>query len=217
MTRFYINRIEGMRQKLAYLAGLIGADGSLEVEDPFITISSSDRDFLEKRVLPYLEAIARRKIRIFMDRSANVYKLRIYHRRLWRLLVEKYKIPCGAKSRSISPPVTLTRSEQVLCVQGWFDGEGWIEVLRTRSPKIYRYPRIGFKVRSKAIRDWIFDVLSKQGVPATTYNRAEGTFGIWINGKSACELFMRHIRFGYAKKNKALKALVAMCRRPVSA
>jgi hypothetical protein len=202
---------------IAYLAGLIGADGSLEVNEPYITIASADKNFLRNLVQQRIEGATHRRIRIFQDRSAKVYKLRVYDRELWKLLQSRYKVPCGAKSRRIIPPITLTKNEETSYLQGWFDGEGWIEVLRRRTERIHNYPRVGFKVRSKAIRNWIREVLSKRGVRTTAYDRADGTFGIWINGIAASERFRREIGFGYVKKNEALASLVEKCRESVSA
>ena len=204
------------RHALAYVAGLIAADGSLEIRDPFITLPSANRDFLEQHARRYLETVAGRRIRSFVDKYAKVYKLRIYNRALWRTLIERYNVPAGAKSRIVKPPFTLTPREEIAYVQGWFDGEGWLEVLRVRSKTLHEYPRIGFKVRSKSIRDWIVEVIRKKGVRVSSYDRKDDTFGLWINGLKACELFRHRIGFGYPRKNEALKQLVTKCRGQVS-
>jgi len=196
----------------AYLAGLIAADGSLERDDPFITLPSADRDFLEKHARKYLEALTGRKIKSFADKGAKVYKLRIYNRSAWETLTKKYGIPTGAKSRIVKPPPKLKQSEEIPYLKGWFDGEAWLEVIRVRSKRIHRYPRIGFKVRSKAIRNWIVKMIRKRGIRVSYYDRSDETFGLWINGFNACELFSKRIGFGYSEKNKALKRLVAKCR-----
>ena len=217
MTPLYTNRNSKIKSNLAYLAGLIGADGSLETKKPFITIASADRQFLEKQVAPLIVNVTRRRIRVFMDRSANVYKLRMYDRKLWSSLVKRYRIPCGAKSRIVRPPLMLTNDERLQYLQGWLDGEGWIEILRVRAKKLNRYPRIGFKVRSKSIRNWIRRTLKERGVPVRTYDRVDESFGIWINGTRASELFLRNVGFGYAPKNAALRKLIEKCRGNVSA
>ncbi len=215
MTLLYTSR-RIPRRAPAYIAGLIAADGSLEVNDPFITLPSADKDFLDKYARHYLEALTDRKIRSFVDGNAKVYKLRIYNRRLWEMLIERYNVPAGAKSSIVKPPLTLRASEEIPYLQGWFDGEGWLEVLRVGSKTLHQYPRIGFKVRSKSIRDWIVKVIRKKGVRVNSYDRSDGTFGLWINGFTACELFRHRIGFGYREKNKALERLVTKCRGQVS-
>ena len=196
----------------AYLAGLIAADGSLERNDPFITLASADRAFLDEHARHYLEAFTRRKTKSFVDRRAKVYKLRIYNRRAWELLVKRYGVPTGAKSRIVEPPQKLENEEEIPYLQGWFDGEAWIEILRIRSKQLHEYPRIGFKIRSEPIRNWAVEMIRKRGIRVTAYDRSDETFGLWINGFNACELFRKRIGFGYSKKNQALKRLVAKCR-----
>ena len=211
MALLYTSR-RNARLSPAYLAGLIAADGSLETKDPFITLPSADRDFLEKHARHYLEAVTGRKTKCFVDKGAKVYKLRMYNLCAWKLLTTRYGVSTGAKSRIVRPPLKLGQKEEIPYLQGWFDGEGWIEVLRVRSKQVHTYPRIGLKVRSKRIRNWIVKMIRKRGIRISSYDRSDETFGLWINGFNACELFRKRIGFGYPKKNKALKRLVAKCR-----
>jgi hypothetical protein len=77
-----------------------------------------------------------------------------------------------------------------------------------RSYGIYQYPRIGFKIKNKPVRDWIFNELIQRGVYAKSYNRKDETYGLWLNGSNNCTSFLKTIGFLYPIKNKLLEKLI---------
>ncbi len=197
---------------MAYIAGLVAADGNVAADEPYFYVSSKEKSDLENFVAPLVERILGRKATLFYDRCASVYKLKVYSRNLWTRLVQDYKIPPGEKASIITPPTFLNADDEAAYIRGWFDGEGWCETLIVRSlHHVYKYPRIGFKVKSLAIRDYIWLVLYKLDVKPSCYSRADGSFGIWINGVTRCRGFREKIGFGYPSKRRALERLLDEC------
>jgi hypothetical protein len=205
------NRIKEISFKdgRAYLAGLLAADGHLESKDPYLTIASKEELFLKDYIAPLIEKQICRLPKPYWDKSAKVWKLRIYNRDLWTTFINDYRIPSGRKSTSILPPKELEPSERIWYSRGWFDGEGWIEVMTIyRSSKVYQYPRVGFKVKNQPIRDWLLNELIHHNIRAKGYNRQDGTYGLWINGVINCQTFLNTIGFLYPLRNIQLKELI---------
>ena len=206
-----INQIKeiSVKEGRAFLAGLVAADGHLEIKDPYITVASKDELFLKDYLAPLINVQIGRLPKPYWDNSARVWKLRIYNRKLWTTLIKDYSIPCGRKSTSILAPKNLESSERIWYARGWFDGEGWVETMTVRkSSRVYQYPRIGFKVKNQPIRDWLLDELTHHNIRAKGYNRNDGTYGLWINGIIDCQTFLDTIGFLYPLRNTKLKELI---------
>lgn len=202
---------------MAYLAGLVAADGHLESNEPYIVIPSKEYGFLKDYVVPLIHDHTGISPRVYWDKSAKVWKVRIYSRSLWNVLIHDYAIPAGSKASHILPPAKLEINERVWYIRGWFDGEGWLESMTVRRPYgIYQYPRIGFKVKNRPIRDWILAELTIHGVRSRGYDRRDGSYGIWINGTIACQTFLDTIGFLYPPRNSQLKRLIRTHRGRIS-
>ena len=95
-------------------------------------------------------------------------------------------------------------------VRGWFDGEGWPEeMVKEHNDTEYHYPRVGFKVQSEAIRDWVAGGLEERDIRVSTYDRADGGHGLWINGYEECEKFDEEVGFRHPEQDRKLKELLA--------
>jgi len=197
---------------IAYLAGLVSADGHLEKTEPYVYIAGKNDKFIKTVVTPLLQEVTNRKPSVYWDRSAKVYKARTYNRKLWYSLMTEYGIPSGKKAYLISSPRKINDAAVILYIRGWFDGEGWPEEMKVRKPSgTYRYPRIGFKAKSQSIRDWIAMKLNEIGVRAKPYDRRDGSFGLWINGRRACMAFNNKIGFLNHKNARRLDRLLKRC------
>ena len=206
-----------LRSGIAFLAGLVAADGHLEKKDPYIVISNKEFDFLNNFIAPLINDQINRTPRPYWDKSAKVWKIRVYSRKFWMDLIQNYGIPTGSKATRILPPKQLEPFERIWYIRGWFEGEGWIETMTVRrSSKIYQYPRIGFKVKNRPIRDWLLAELVLLGIRAKAYDRRDGTFGLWINGTKPCQAFLESIGFFYPPRNNQLQELIRKNRGLIS-
>ena len=192
-----------------YYAGLVASDGHIEHDNNRSVVASSNHEFVTDVVEPVLEEQGIEHS-TFWDEGAGVYKISINNDDLWDTLTEKYDIPSGAKAESIEPPEGLTDSEELWFIRGWFDGEGWPEEMsKEYGDTEYIYPRVGFKVMSEDIRDWVAVKLEERDIRVSTYNRADGSHGLWINGYEECGKFDQEIGFRHPEQDRKLKELLA--------
>ena len=200
----------------AYIAGIVGADAHLDLEESTIYVASKDKKFLEEIVVPMIIKIAR-KPSVYWDKGASVYKAKMYSRAAWVKLFGEFGLVAGAKSQRLKPPINLSDEDVKWFIRGWFDGEGCIEKSRIRRRNAqYVYPRVGLKIKNEQLRDWIALHLKRLGVNCTCYKRSDQTFGIHINGRSPCRSFMRTIGFLDSVKNERLARVIEVCRGRVN-
>lgn len=165
-----------------YFAGLVASDGHLERDKYSTTVSSADKDFM-RQVIKLIVKEQGYNGSYFWDEEAGVYKVKINSKPLWDTMTEKYAIPPGEKSRQIKPPEGLNKEQTRWHIKGWFDGDGWVEeMIKWEGRKEYCYPRAGLKTMSKEIRDWIADSLRDYNIRVSTYDRKDGSYGLWVNG-----------------------------------
>jgi len=192
-----------------YFAGLVASDGHIEGGSNTTTVASSDRDF----VIGIIEPVAEQQgfgYSVFWDERASVYKLSIHDDELWETLTDKYDIPTGAKAATIEPPDDLDHDEELWFIKGWFDGDGWAEEMTKReSDREYTYPRVGLKSMSEEARDWITEHLRDEDIRVSTYDREDGSHGLWINGYTECEKFNDLIGFRHPEQSRKLEELLA--------
>jgi hypothetical protein len=147
---------------------------------------------------------------MFWDDGAGVYKISIYNEELWDTFTEKYNIPPGKKAESIEPPKGLSKQEELWVVKGWFDGEGWPEEMsKEYKDTEYNYPRVGLKIMSEDMRDWLAQELEERNIRVSTYDRSDGSYGLWINGYEECRKFDEEIGFRHPEQDRRLKELLA--------
>ena len=192
-----------------YYAGLVVSDGHIEPDNNRSVAASSNHEFVTDVVEPVLEEQGIEHS-TFWDEGAGVYKISINSDDLWDTLTRKYAIPSGAKAESIEPPEGLTDYEELWYIRGWFDGEGWPEeTSKEYGDTEYIYPRVGFKVMSEDIRDWVAVKLEEKDIRVSIYDRADGSHGLWINGYEECEKFDHEIGFRHPEQDRKLKELLA--------
>ena len=187
----------------------MASDGHIEPDTNRSVLASSDLEFVRSVVEPVLDE---QEINYseFWDDGAGVYKISIYDHELKETLTEKYNIPPGEKAESIEPPEGLGENEEVWYIKGWFDGEGWSEeMIKQHEDTEYCYPRVGFKVMSEKIRDWIAQELEERDIRVSTYDREDGSHGLWINGYEECRKFDELIGFRHPEQDRKLKELFA--------
>ena len=78
-----------------------------------------------------------------------------------------------------------------------------------RRDKKYSYPRVGLKTMSSRIRDWIAESFRKEDIHVSTYNRKDGSYGLWINGFEGCEKFRIKFGFRHPKQKQRLDELLS--------
>ena len=136
-------------------------------------------------------------------------EVKVLYRELWSTLIHDYNIPKGKKFALIKPPKIDEEKEIINYIKGWYDGEGWIEVMTTKRPYgIYQYPKVGFKIKNKPMRDWILKHLIQNGIRAKKYDRKDKSYGISIHGTNACNDFLKKIGFLNPSKIDYLKKLI---------
>ena len=192
-----------------YYAGLVASDGHIEPDTNRSVVASSDHEFITNVIEPVLEE-QDIKYSEFWDEGAGVHKISVYDEDLWDTLTEKYNIPPGAKAESIEPPEGLSDEEELWVVRGWLDGEGWPEEMTKHyNDTEYNYPRVGFKVMSEDIRDWVSDELEERDIRVSRYDREDGSHGLWINGYEECRKLDEEIGFRHPEQDRKLKELLA--------
>jgi len=192
-----------------YYAGLVASDGHIEPDTNRTIVASSNLEFVNNVIEPVVEE-QELKHSMFWDDGAGVYKISINNEELWETLTDKYNIPAGAKAEAIEPPEELTDEEELWYIRGWFDGEGWVEEMTKQyGDTEYDYPRVGLKIMSEDMRDWIAEHLRDEDIHVSTYDREDGSHGLWINGYLECRKFDEEIGFRYPEQDRRLKELLA--------
>ena len=190
-----------------FFAGLAASDG--HVEGPHrTTIASKSSEFMEQVIHPVADEQGYQSS-VFWDEGAGVYKLSTYDAKLTKELAEKYNVPSRKKAHLIRPPKGLDSFEELWNIRGWFDGEGGPEELtKYHGGTEYHYPRVGLNVTREPIWNWIASFLQNEGVRVSTYDREDGSHGLWINGYEECREFCDLIGFRHPEQNRKLRELL---------
>ena len=132
---------------LAYLAGLISADGHIKRKDYTITLYVSSKKHAEI-IVGLLRKYTTRKIGI--RKHHNVYEVYVTDKELALVFINKYGVSKGRKYDRIVLP-TLNDLETRYFIAGFFDGDGSIYVCK----HICKYGRVSYyyeiKIKSKSI------------------------------------------------------------------
>jgi len=210
LERFHLE-LHGLTEQSyePYLAGLIASDGHIEPGSNKTVVASSNPEFVTGIIGPIVEQQGL-GYSVFWDGDASVYKLNINDGELRETLNTKYNIPSGKKAAIIEPPDDLSHDEESWFIKGWFDGDGWAEEMTIHAnDKDYTYPRVGLKSMSEDARDWITERLRNEGIRVSTYDREDGSHGLWINGYEECEKFDTLIGFRHPEQDRKLEELLA--------
>ena len=108
--------------ELAYLAGLICADGHIRDRDKMITSYLGTSRYVGV-VKKLLERYSLRKACV--RRHHGVFEVYVTDKNLARIFIKKYEIPVGRKYDKITLP-PLTNIEKRYFIAGFFDGDGSI-------------------------------------------------------------------------------------------
>ncbi len=186
----------------AYLAGAIGGDGHLN--EYFIQLDDGAPEWLEI-IAGFFEKLFCKHSRVRKKRGSNDYKMYICSKQLAKYFHDRWKIPFGKKSYSIAPPVDelIAKETRRAYLGGWFDAEAHVENWKKpRSHRVYR--RIQFKTKSKAVRDFLHQILEETNVSASCFEDNEGSFRLQIGSKKAVEAFESEFVLMNPKKLAAL-------------
>ncbi|ACB39715.1 hypothetical protein Tneu_0776 [Pyrobaculum neutrophilum V24Sta] len=154
-----------------YLCGLIAADGHLDCRGE-ITLAQKRRDFIDT-IATIMKTNGIDIASIFYDRKAGVWKLKTRDKDFYRYLINN-GLKCGRKSSEINPPA-VEPTAGLPYVIGFIDGDGWVEqITKKYRSRTYTYLRVGLKTKSKALRDWIAEVLKANGIRANTADKKDG-------------------------------------------
>ncbi len=137
-----------MKNELAYLSGLIMADGHIDKRDFTIHLYIQNKNFREK-IKRLLKPYTNNKIRDVYHSGVNVVSLT--DKKFAGFLIQKYGIPPGNKAGIIRIPAKKSRREILSFIEGYFDGDGSIYTrkVKTTAVKIKVYREIKFKSKSK--------------------------------------------------------------------
>lgn len=159
--------------KLAYLAGLIAADGHLRKKDFTVIIYIKDNKFSEKIKSLLKEFI---KNKISQKIRKNVIELSFTQKDFAKKITTKYKIPVGKKAEKIIFPEWISKSEKIAFIEGFFDGDDLIykRKVKVSSNNIKEYYEIKFKSKSKKFLKSCKKFLETLGIKTSeirTYNK----------------------------------------------
>lgn len=185
-----------MKNTIAYLAGLIAADGHLSKNDG-IAIYVKDREFV-KKIVQSLCQITNSKISIYPSKGA--FRINVFDKILLNALTQKFKIPMGKKSNCLIFPETLSKKEKLDFVRGYVDGDGSIYIdKRKRYGIINTYPRVEIASQSREFLDKMIVFLYMFGIKSGQVKSAKRTLRIRIYANNA-KNFIEKIGFSHPTK-----------------
>ncbi len=114
---------------LAFIAGIVAADGPIRISRPIIEIYSKDKEVLEK-LQQILSKIEQTSTAMKVYKTKTKYVLYIYSSTLTATLTKTYKIPRGKKSKTLSFP-ELPHQEQLEYIKGFIFGDGTFYLEKT--------------------------------------------------------------------------------------
>jgi intein-encoded DNA endonuclease-like protein len=183
---------------VSYLAGIISGDGTLTKY--FIKIS----DGSEVNVR-FLEKLTKEIFRInshVRQESDNKWTIEFDSRILVKYFNERFEIPIGNKSESVSVPEVIKSSDldvRISYIQGWIDAEGYLENWKKpHTDKSYR--RINFCTKSRDVIDWIAKEVKDLGIEVSNVWYSSKVFRFQIARKDSVCRFIKDVGFRYPTK-----------------
>ena len=197
---------------LAYIAGLVASDGTLIKCSYKIKITTSNKSFAKK-----IKAMLRRigyKAKIYSYRNTKKYEVYVYSKKLASILIEKYKLKYGKKSKDIEMPLDLDALELLYYIKGLYDGDSSIYLAKVRikrKNKIYKYllPRITYKTQSIKLYNQLLSILKEMKLtPYGYYDRYSNAYCINLDGIKNILLFNQLIGYLHPCKRRRLKHII---------
>ncbi len=193
----------------AYTIGLIGGDGAI-TENPKsreyrISITDKCLEFHQKIIKPRLEKLFQGRIVISSLKTKKgkiTYRTRLCSKQAVEIY-KKLQIPTKDKTFFMKTPKPIFSSSNDTIkeyLRGWMDSEGWITIKKVkRTNKTYTYPRIGFHVSNKIIRDDIVKLLQRFGVNPSIW-KYKNMFGFQIIGFKKVKKYLENVGFNHPDK-----------------
>ena|SRR3989338_3504522 len=196
-----------MNPEISYLTGLIGGDGNLS--EKRISIIDENIEFHQKviknlfekafGVTPVISPMKTVKGKI-------TYRSRINSKKVFTYFKNDLRIPDKEKTFLMKTPYQVMNSSikvRAAYIRGWMDSEGWVTNKTVKKPnKKYTYPKIGFHVANKTIRDEIDFLLRSMEIKPSCW-RYKNMYGLQIIGFEKVNMFMDKI--GFMHPDKILK------------
>lgn len=215
-----IKIIKSIDTKLAYLLGIIYADGALrniwltfKNEKRFrweITVTEELESNLET-IIPLLEEIFGIKTNVKTVCSGRWYRILFQSMIFFRILNNLFEMPMGYKKGKLKIPSLLKEAPfeiKKYFVSGFFDGDGWCSILNTKKKFT---SVVAVSQSSKEILEDLNDVLKEAGLNFKLNNKKRGQY-IWYDlitkSKKQIKLFQNEFNFYYPNKRERLKVLV---------
>ena len=122
----------------SYIIGLFQSDGTMSENvrnrgNASIFLSSKDEDIIYKikDIIPYNSTIDKSKRDITIERNNKIYEYKdnesiniSIHNQYFRKFLFDCGVPCGKKSKIVSPPLYLKDLSKIDYVRGLYDGDG---------------------------------------------------------------------------------------------
>jgi hypothetical protein len=192
---------------LALLAGIVGSDGHLAKNEPQIIITNKNLEFIEETVIPLLTKFTNKIPYKRFNKSGfgtGKYFVRVWSLDLWKKLQIEYNIPCGAKSKTIKPPINLSEKDRIEFLRGWIAGDG--SVTRDRSK-----PKIEIWSKSNKILTWFEEVLKDVGIESRIFfDKKKDEYILRIERRSSVKLFLEKIPIPHPSKQERLLTLCSL-------
>jgi len=215
-----INIVKSIDTDLAYLLGLIYADGALrniwltlQNEQRFrweITITEELAENLQGITL-ILNTLFGIKTNVKSVYGGRWYRILFQSMILFRILNKVFKMPIGYKKGKLSIPKIIREAPFEIkkhFLIGFFDGDGWCSNF---NPKKKFTPILAANQSSKKILEELNDIL-KEGGLNFHINIAKRDQHTWYNlvtkDKGEITRFQDQFGFGYRNKQERLKTLV---------
>lgn len=181
------------KEKESYLAGLILGDGHIEKGNNRIVISSTEKKFL-KKVGDFLD----NTFSLFFDKSAGVWKLGFYSKKLCSELNRIYSIPSGNKTNAKNIFFGVYPDK---FISGLCDAEGWFEKDKGK------YWKIRIKLKSKDIIQKVREELNKLAFNPRGHCKSEGSCVVEINRQDEVKSFVKKFMLIHPKWERLREAL----------
>ena len=186
----YVSRLCGKRwDAMAYLAGLIAADGHLYSRE--VRIAFGDLWFL-KNVSRIISCLG---IRHKVGKGVRVYLVRIYSANLVGFLREKYCLKIGRKANALIFPSWLNRDEKITYTAGFFDGDGSIGLVKSGIKQgkwgPYISPRITFTSKSEVFLEDLRSFLESLGFRPRPVSREDKVYRLKMYGCLNLDMFLK--------------------------
>ena len=187
---------------IAYMAGLVASDGHLKKNYSHIQIATANLEFA-RRIQKILNQIISTPSKL---RKNGCWIVEVTDKGLYNLLTQTFKIPPGEKSDKLTLPNVVTREEVRAFIRGFCDGDSSIHSRKMRNKRV---PRIRIMSTSKAILEWMREMLHEDEIGCSKpFRDIPHGFGTKMNWR--IEIYGNNVRkfgekIGYLHPEKDVK------------